>query len=130
MLNCSRLIIVLVQAAQTNALSCGPAPYSDSQNLVIASIKGDLVEVQRLVAAGVDVETYFSKSQGYTPLIGAIAAGQLDIIDCLLAAGASPNLASIDGATPLNSAIRTMRTDAAERVLKAGADINFRGEDG
>ena len=84
-------------------------------------------EVERLIAAGVDVNARDAKK--HTPLQIAIRtargedrAGQLEMARVLLAAGADPNLASLSDMPPLMIAIVTYNKDMIELLLAHGAD--------
>ncbi|KAL0165409.1 hypothetical protein M9458_041162, partial [Cirrhinus mrigala] len=57
----------------------------------------------------------------WTPLHHACHAGQLDIIQLLLEAGASVDLPTLNGATPLMRAIESCRPSCVEYLIKAGA---------
>ena len=69
--------------------------------LVEAANRGDVEEVQRLAAKGVDVNA--SGVNGATPLLWAVHSDSLKGIEAFLRAGADPNakLAHTDGATVL-----------------------------
>lgn len=60
----------------------------------------------------------------WTPLHHACHAGQLDIIQLLLEAGASVDPPTLNGATPLMRAIESCRPSCVDYLIKAGAKIN------
>ncbi|WP_423198101.1 MULTISPECIES: ankyrin repeat domain-containing protein [unclassified Cupriavidus] len=59
-------------------------------------------------------------------LMTAAALGDLDLVNRLLAAGASPRAADERGRTALLSAIYNRRGDVARALILAGADVNRR----
>lgn len=64
-----------------------------------------------------------SDTFGNTPLHLAVWAGYEDVVQTLLAAGASVAAASADGSTPLHVAINYGFTALATRLLSAGASL-------
>ena len=118
----------------------------------------DTRELQRLLAAGVDVNIRSKKSE-WTPLISAIVVKNIAAVRLLIEAGADVNVASdvkttplhyssgeitdlllVNGAdvsarnengwTPLHSACHFGRTDAVRLLLMHGADFNAKTNDG
>lgn len=65
---------------------------------------------------------YAKKSLEKTPLYLAVAAGNIQEVDRLLAEGANPDEKALMGHSPLIMATRSDYTLIAERLLKAGAD--------
>jgi ankyrin repeat protein len=65
-----------------------------------------------------------------TPLHSAAAAGQLEVIEVLLAAGADVNAVQHGGYTPLLEAAATGRAELVETLLERGADPAARLADG
>ncbi|MBK9989372.1 MAG: ankyrin repeat domain-containing protein [Verrucomicrobia bacterium] len=64
---------------------------------------------------------------GNAPLNFAVEAGDMGLIDLLLAYGADPNASHYPGMTALISAAYQDRPDLAARILDAGADPNLHG---
>src|SRR5713226_3325998 len=62
---------------------------------------------------------------GRTPLIDAVAAGQLGSVRTLLAAGANVNARANDGRTPLIEAAVQGRSKSARLLIAAHADLNY-----
>jgi ankyrin repeat protein len=56
-------------------------------------------------------------------LHGAAAYGDLEIIDCLIKAGASVNVLDSDGVTPLFCAAAEGNNEAVINLLRNGADV-------
>jgi len=75
---------------------------SAEDQLIVASGEGNIAEIQRLLAAGVNVNcrspTLLDKS---TPLIWAVAERQPEAVKVLLAAGADPNMRDAHKNAPL-----------------------------
>eukprot|EP00438_Fugacium_kawagutii_P031022 Skav233083 [mRNA] locus=scaffold4078:152921:154192:+ [translate_table: standard] len=67
---------------------------------------------------------------GSTPLLAAVEAGNVDIAQLLLEAGASPDQARRDGSTPLLVAAQTGNVDIARLLLEAGASPDKARKDG
>lgn len=70
--------------------------------------------------AGADVNR--QNANGFTPLMGAVLAGNESAVLCLLDAGADPNLMDQDGETALLEASRRGHTAVVRRLLAGGAD--------
>jgi hypothetical protein len=62
---------------------------------------------------------------GRTPLMDAVAAGQLGSVRVLLAAGANVNARANDGRTPLIEAAVQRRPKSAQLLIAAHADLNY-----
>ena len=67
--------------------------------LHIASVKGNVEEVQDLLSQGADINA--KDKDGYTPLYYACAINSLAVVKCLIEAGADVNAKSNCGALPL-----------------------------
>ncbi|HXC60559.1 MAG TPA: ankyrin repeat domain-containing protein, partial [Steroidobacteraceae bacterium] len=85
---------------------------------------GDAVLVERLLAAGADVDA--RNDYGATPLSQAAVVGDVQIIRKLLQAGAKVDAPNADGQTALLVLARTSNVEAAKLLLKRGADVNAR----
>lgn len=83
-----------------------------------------------LVTAGAGVNRPSRNAIGVYPLHSAVAAGNIEMLDVLLAHGASPNVVEFLGATPLHTASAGGRPDMVQKLLAAGADPNLKTKDG
>jgi ankyrin repeat protein len=92
------------------------APDAD---LIRAIKRGDLLEIERLLHAGANVNC--SESQGWTPLFHAAGTGRTDIMRLLLAHGAEVDSHREKGFTLLFSAILSRHLEAIRLLLGAGA---------
>jgi hypothetical protein len=63
-------------------------------------------------------------TEGTTPLVAAAAAGNAELVQKLLARGASVDRTSADGRTPLIAAAQGGYLDIVEMLVKAGAPLN------
>ena len=89
----------------------------DTKNsLVTAAKKGDLKQVEALIAEGCAINS-INDSDGWSPLMGASLNGHIKIVEKLLAANAEPNTAASDGSTALMLAAKRGHVDVAERLL-------------
>ncbi|MBL9172591.1 MAG: ankyrin repeat domain-containing protein, partial [Verrucomicrobiales bacterium] len=104
------------------------------RQLVVAILAGNLSEVTRLIADGVDVNSKHEDSEGYsnrTPLIYAAKSGHVAIIKALLSAGADHKAkdryimpSEGGGETALHHAVEGGHFDAVEALIAAGANLN------
>jgi hypothetical protein len=95
-----------------------PPPLRAADALRRAVVDGDEVGVRALAASGgVDARD----ARGRTALLLAAEGGQLAIVQILLANGADPNAADLDGDTPLRAALRAARADLVAVLRQAGA---------
>lgn len=60
----------------------------------------------------------------WTPLHHAAHAGNVEIIELLLEAGAEVDALALNGGTPLMRAIQSSRPSCVEVLIKAGANVN------
>ncbi|MGN0868846.1 MAG: ankyrin repeat domain-containing protein [Akkermansia sp.] len=98
--------------------------------LYVASVCGALDVVQQLVGQqGTDVNVRVGED-GETPLMAAVACGQLGVVNYLLQQGANPNVRDEDGKTPLHEACDNGSLPIVMALVGHGADINARDEDG
>ena len=88
--------------------------------------KNDCAQLRELAAEGADVNQAISNSGGETPLIRAIAAGDVGLVRLLLELGADVNLPCAEGKswTPLMFAVDN--PELLCELLAAGADVNAR----
>jgi ankyrin repeat protein len=109
------------QTAAVPSESSAPTvpPTSKESELIAAAVKGDNVEIAKLLADGVNVNA--KDEQGGTALAHAAWFGHLDTVNLLLEKGADVNAKKNDGATPLLLATWNKHPDVAEVLTKAGA---------
>ncbi len=84
----------------------------------------DLAQVQRLLAAGADVNA--RNDYQSTPLSEAAVIGNVKVLRKLLAAGADVESRNADGQTALMILARSSNVDAAKLLLARGAAVNAR----
>jgi len=96
--------------------------------LVEAVRRGDVQEVERLLAAGADPNV--KDLDGKTPLHYAAERCRADLAELLLKHGADPNAKNVRGETPLHRAVRERCGAVVELLLRHGADPNARDADG
>lgn len=111
------------------------AKREQNEDLVRAAARGDLGEVKRLLAAGVDENATDGKER-WTALHMAAAYCHEPVVSTLLAMGADPNAKCKDGGTPLHNASGpnalsfTVSGNIVRALLKAGADVNAKDKRG
>lgn len=105
------LALALVTAAVPAAAAGGP--------LVDAVKRRDAAEVRALLADKVGVND--REGDGATALHWAVDTGDAELVDLLLAAGATPGLANDLGVTPLHLACAAADEALVTRLLRAGA---------
>lgn len=92
--------------------------------LLIAAIEGRVRVAELLVAAGADVN--HGDAAGYTPLMGAVCADSLAIVQLLLANGADvQRVCARSGATALHDAAAGNHLEIVRTLLAAGAPANM-----
>ena len=86
--------------------------------MIIAAERGDTRLIQLLIdAAAIDLQN----NDGWTPLIAATSAGQIEVVRLLLAAGADPNLQSQELETGLHLAAIEGDGDLVRLLIGHGA---------
>jgi len=88
-------------------------------HLLKASATGDVEEIKKLIALGVDVNT--QDYDGRTALHASASAGHKSIVEFLLEQGAHVEMRDKWGGTPLSDAQLHSHKEVAEVLLKAGA---------
>lgn len=68
--------------------------------------------------------------QGSTALIAAASAGKARIVECLLTAGADPNLTDAEGTPPIVHAVLADSPPCVKLLMQQGADPTRRDADG
>jgi ankyrin repeat protein len=110
------LIVKVRQHLRQSAMSAGQA-------LLSATERGDIEQMQGLLAQRVEVNT--RNLQGWTSLHVAAAGGDIAVVELLLRHGADVNAQSHVGATPLDNAITYSQNRAVVALLEAhGAQGN------
>ncbi|ATE60509.1 ankyrin repeat domain-containing protein [Thauera sinica] len=105
------------------------APDADDLALLEAARRADWAEVAKLVKAGANPNvTDEMRRARVLPL--AAAAGELEVVRQLLAAGASLDVRGEHGLTPLGAAILRGHLQVVRLLLREGADIERTSADG
>ena len=111
---------LLAQGAKPNSLPKSK-PYFGAHSPLTAAVQGgNLSVVQRLVAAGADIQRETDSSM--TPLFVAVREHNLEIVQYLLSLGANPNVYDhLGNDTPLHSAV--FYPDILRSLINAGANF-------
>lgn len=96
---------------------------SDESPLMLASLKGFLPLVKRLVENDADVN-----KTGWTPLHYAATGGHVPVIEFLLDQSAYIDAESPNGTTPLMMAAMYGSPEAVKVLIQAGADLNLKNQ--
>ncbi len=96
----------------------------DTEALALAAAAGAVDIVRRLLDTGVPVNP---EDPGFNnvPLRAAAGAGNLEIVDLLLAKGAKTDLEGPFGETPLLGAMKGRQVEIVTRLLEKGAKVNL-----
>src|SRR5579862_6201795 len=125
-MNIRSVVVVMCSGAALSIAGYG-APASPVADAAMNQNRG---EARALVAKKADVNA--AQPDGTTALMWAARAGDLELVDLLLAAGANVKAANQDGASAFYEASENGNAAVIERLLKAGADVNgtflFTGE--
>jgi uncharacterized protein len=98
---------------------------ADESPLMLASLKGLLPVVVKLIERGADVN-----KPGWAPLHYAATKGHLEVINVLLENHAYIDAASPNGSTPLMMAAMYGTPSAVKLLLEAGADPSLKNTQG
>lgn len=113
------LLVLLLLSALPGAVACRPRPNSP---LTIAAARGDIATIDRLAAAGADIDAGAGRT--FTPLIWAARAGQTATVRRLVSLGANINQrAGVNAWTPLRHALHTQQTATVVALLELGAAV-------
>ncbi|TMW62836.1 hypothetical protein Poli38472_005454 [Pythium oligandrum] len=93
-------------------------------NVWVSASDGDSEAVKKYLADGGDVNA--KDEFGYTPLQAAVSYNHIELVQFLLASGASATLADNDLDTPLH---RAETVDCAKILLHHGAQLNARNSE-
>ena len=112
--------------------------YAGDTALHVAAAAYETEVVQRLIAAGADVQArnrrgatalhYAADSRPGVPRWNPEA--QAATIACLIGAGADPNCLDRSGVAPLHRAVRTRSAAAVQALLEGGADARLKNKSG
>lgn len=97
-----------------------------------AAARGDLGEVKKLLASGVDLNE--RDDNGFTALGAAAYQGKTNIVKFLVERGADVNFrhtmsgSDLEGSTPLHFASYRGRVDTVRTLIELGADVNARNK--
>ncbi len=92
-------------------------------NLLAAAAAGNLLLVEQMLVAGVDVNAV--DQNGRTPLILAAAHGHRGVVDRLLAAGATPLMTDQLGTSATDAAAESGSPDVVRRLLHSGGELDL-----
>jgi ankyrin repeat protein len=118
-------------SSQSQAQDLAPPEEENATNtsLMAAVIDGDLDLAQQAIEAGASLDRY-DWNLSYSPLGMAIDRGHLDLVRCLLAAGANPHCGST-ATTALGLAAESGEVEIIQMLLPRGVDVNTPvGQDG
>ena len=99
-----------------------PICETPAANIWCAARNGDVQEIGKYLAAGVDIDTPDMRN-GLTPLTWATQAGKFKVASYLLKMGADIDGKNSDGGTALHEAATMGQDGAAEFLIKRGANI-------
>jgi ankyrin repeat protein len=97
-------------------------------NLMIASSRGYVSEIERLIGIGADVNT--ESQAGVTPLIFAVINNRLDAVNDILKHDPVIDKVTSSYETPLIIAVKNNNTEICETLIRAGADVDFTDRNG
>ncbi len=96
--------------------------HATNTSLMAAIVDGDTDIARQAVAAGANLDRY-DWHLGYSPLGMAIDRGHVEIVECLLAAGANPHYGSTSS-TALGLAAESGAAEIVQMLLPRGIDVN------
>lgn len=119
----------LLAASSLSAPASLPSPERRQELLFEAARLGRTDIIEPLIKLGADVNAH--DKRGFTPLILAAYAGQMETAEALIAAGADACKPDANQGNTAQMGVAFKGEDAiAARLLKAGCDINARNKAG
>jgi ankyrin repeat protein/uncharacterized protein YjgD (DUF1641 family) len=106
----------------------GRAGTPAAGTLLQAAKDGDVAELRRLVAAGINVDE--QNAVGMTGLHWAAGYGHVEAIRVLVELGANKDAKTVGGGTPLHGAVGAGHLEAVKVLAECGANIAARDADG
>ena len=97
----------------------------DMRPLVRATLTQNVTVVNLLIKSRDDLNLCATDGRSRSALHAAALVGNLEIADCLIAAGADLNCRDFNGFTPLAIAIIINKTKLALLLMQKGADVNI-----
>ena len=118
-----RILPMIVAFLAVGPLGAAPAPAAVDLPLIDAVKMADPVRVERLLAAGADVDE--PQGDGATALHWAVHRDLADVAELLIGAGADVDATDDHGVTPLALACLNASVPMVDLLLEAGADPNL-----
>jgi ankyrin repeat protein len=97
-------------------------------NLILASSRGYISEIDRLIGSGADINS--ETITGATPLIFAVINNRLDAVITLLKYNPDLDKVTSSYVTPLIIAVKNNNFEICETLIRAGADIDLPDRNG
>jgi len=98
-------------------------PGALDYNLMIASSKGYISEIERLIEKGADIEA--QTGEGASALVFAVMNGRSEAVKTLLKYDPLLDKVTSRNETPLMLAVKNRNPEIAEILIRAGANIEF-----
>ena len=114
--------IAASREAARDRLGLMQVEYS-AESFVKQAAEGDTIAVKTFLAAGMNINV---RSEGYTALMKAADAGQTETVQALLAAGADPDLTSVQGSSPLVLAASRGDLSTMKVLIAGGAQVDLK----
>ena len=112
-------MITLLRVVENVLMGATKKLSPDDKNLLKVAEDGDLASVKTLLEQGADIESRYW--YGKTPLFLAVTSENPEVLNFLLAAGASVNVHNQSGQTPLH---RARSGETVHQLLAWGTDID------
>jgi ankyrin repeat protein len=111
-----------IERDETDDETLADGENATNTSLIAAISDGDVELVQQLIASGVNLDRC-DWQVGYSPLGVAIDCGRVDLVECLLTAGANPHCGSIS-MTALGLAAERGAIEIMQLLLLRGVNVN------